>query len=53
MKKLSLLFVILFISFSFGQTKKKEPIVKQSDNEEVMRNTIKGNPDLKMMFQQL
>ncbi|POY39891.1 hypothetical protein C3L50_08655 [Flavobacterium alvei] len=45
MKKLSLLFVILFISFSFGQTKKKEPIVKQSDNEEVMRNTIKGNPD--------
>lgn len=50
MKKLSLLFVILFISISFGQTKKEETIVEPSLVKEDITtrhigNTIKGNPD--------
>jgi len=50
MKKLSLLFVILFISISFGQAKKEETIVEPSLVKEdittrYIGNTIKGNPD--------
>jgi protein TonB len=45
MKKLFFLFFVLFISFSFGQTKKKEAIIKPLDKEEVLHNVIKGNPD--------
>ncbi len=50
MKKLSLLFVILFISISFGQAKKEETIVEPSLVKEDITtrhigNNIKGNPD--------
>ncbi|MFV5687344.1 energy transducer TonB [Flavobacterium sp. ZT3R25] len=44
MKKLFLLFFVLFISFSFGQTKKKEIVSNPSVVEDKIR-IVKGNPN--------